>query len=269
MVRQMLSSFRVSWVSPFLTGALSLAGFTGSAAAQSPSAAPQAIIIGFVGGYVRHDNMVHNEVQLAARLRDDFPSAAHVETFENHRSAKAHEKIMELLDTDHDGQLSAEEKKNARIIIYGHSWGASETVNLANQLDRDGIPVLLTIQVDSIAKGGENDEVIPANVAQAANFYQEAGLLHGRAKIWAADPERTRIIGNFRSDYKAHPVRCDQYPWFSRVFMKTHIEIECDPDVWSQIDSLIRSNLPAPAGNGSSPRIDIGSSPPANSGRHN
>lgn len=265
----MLSSFRVSWLFLFVMGALSLAGFSESAAAQGVSTASQAIVIGFVGGYVRRDNMVHNEVQLAARLREDFPSAAHVEMFENHRAAKAHETVLELLDTNHDGQLSAEEKKNARIIIYGHSWGASETVNLANQLDTDGIPVLLTVQVDSIAKGGENDEIIPANVAQAANFYQEAGFLHGRAKIRAADPERTRIIGNFRSDYKAHPVRCDQYPWFSRVFMKTHIEIECDPSVWSQIDSLIRSNLLAPAGHGSSPRIDTGSLPPANPSRRN
>lgn len=265
----MLSSFRVSWRLLFLLGTLGLTGFSVSAEAQSATAVPQAIVIGFVGGYVRHDNIVHNEVQLAARLREDFPSAAHVEMFENHRAAKAHETILQLLDTDHDGRLSADEKKSARIIIYGHSWGASETVNLANQLDTDGIPVLLTVQVDSIAKGGENDEIIPANVAQAANFYQEAGLLHGRAKIRAADPERTRIIGNFRSDYKAHPVRCDQYPWFSRVFMKTHIEIECDPSVWSQIDSLIRSNLPAPAGNGASPRIDTGSLPPANPNRRN
>ena len=241
---------------------------TSSLSAQSVSAAPQAIVIGFVGGYVHQDDMVHNEVQLAAQLRKDFPSAAHVEMFENHRATKAYERIVQLLDTDRDGKLSADEKKSARIIIYGHSWGASETVHLANQLEKAGIPVLLTVQVDSIAKRGQNDEIIPANVAQAANFYQADGLLHGRAKIRAADPERTRILGNFRSDYKAHPVRCDQYPWFSRVFMKTHIEIECDPNVWNHVDLLIRSNLPAPESGGSSPRIDAGNSLLSNPRRH-
>lgn len=262
---------RVSYLFLLPLFALGLGTVPSYAQAQnaSTSASPPVIVIGLVGGYVRHDNMVHNEVQLAAQLRKDFPSAAHVEMFENHRATSAHERILQLLDANHDGRLSAEERKRARIILYGHSWGASETVNLARLLEKDGIPVLLTIQVDSIAKRGENDEIIPANVVQAANFYQPDGFLHGRATIRAADPERTKIIGNFRSDYKAHPVRCDRYPWFSRTFMKTHIEIECDPGVWNQIDSLIRSNLPAPEGGGSSPRIDTGNSPLANPDHRN
>jgi hypothetical protein len=32
---------------------------------------PAAIVIGFVGGLVRHDNAVHSEVQLASRLQHD------------------------------------------------------------------------------------------------------------------------------------------------------------------------------------------------------
>ena len=105
-----------------------------------------------------------------------------------------------------DGSLVSEEKQNARIIIFGHSWGASETVELARQLGKEGIPVLLTIQVDSVSKLGENDAVIPANVAQAVNFYQLDGMLHGQPKIRAADPAHTRILGNFRSDYKSKPL---------------------------------------------------------------
>ena len=235
---------------------LGLGAATPPATTPSVAEAPPAIVIGFVGGFVRHDDTVHNEVQLAARLRQDFPSGVTAEIFENHRGKQAREEILRLLDSNHDGKLSAEEKQNARIIIYGHSWGASEAVNLARELEKEGVPVLLTILVDSISKGGRNDEIIPANVAQAANFYQADGLLHGMEKIRSADPARTRIIGNFRSDYKAHPVRCAGYPWFSRTFMKTHIEIECDPTVWSQVDALIRSNLTAPYGNASSPRID-------------
>lgn len=215
--------------------------------AESAKPASQVIVIGFVGGFVRHDDPVHSGVQLAARLRQDYPSGVYINTFENHQGDQAHREVLHLLDSNHDGALSADEKRNARVVIYGHSWGASETVTLANQLNRDGIPVLLTIQVDSVEKSGEDDSVIPPNVAQAVNFYQSDGLLHGRPAIRAADPAHTQILGNFRQDYTAKPIRCDAYPWWDRIFMKSHVEIECDPRVWKQVESLIRSKLPPPA----------------------
>jgi hypothetical protein len=68
-------------------------------------------------------------------------------------------------------------------------------------------------------------------------------LLHGRSQIRADDPARTRILGNFHIQYKGHPVDCSAYPWFARLFMRPHIEIESDPDVWRQVESLIRANL--------------------------
>ena len=202
------------------------------------------IVIGFVGGFVKHDAMVHSEVQVAAHLRQDYPWGVHIEVLENHLRGKANAEILRLLDTDGDGTLSIEEKRNARIILYGHSWGASEAVALARELGREGIPVLLTVQVDSVSKPGQNDKVIPANVAEAANFYQPNGFLHGRRQIRAADPARTHIIGNFRFDYKANPILCKHYPWYDRLFLKSHTEIECDPKVWAQVESLIQSRLP-------------------------
>jgi hypothetical protein len=211
--------------------------------AAEGSATPPVIVVGFLGGFVKHDNLVHSEVQLAARLRKEYPAGVDVETFESYRGEKAHQKILELIDADHDGTLSAKEKQDARIILYGHSWGGSESITLARLLKRDGIPVLLTIQVDSVTKIGQNDEVIPTNVAQAANFYQPSGLVHGKREIRPADPAHTQIIGNFRFDYKANPYSCNEYPWFDRVFMRHHIQIECDPKVWDQVESLIRSNI--------------------------
>jgi len=206
-------------------------------------------VIGFVGGYVRHDDAVHGVVQLAARLRKDYPAGVYVAVYENHRRQQAHQEILRLLDSTHRGAPSGEERKNAHIIIYGHSWGGSETVTLARELASDGIPVLLTIQVDSVGKRGQDDGLIPANVAEAVNFYQSEGFIHGRAEIRAADPARTRILGNFHSEYKTHPLACPQYPWYNRVFMKAHTEIECDPTVWKEVESLIRSKLPTqPAG---------------------
>lgn len=239
----MFPSFRVL----FFVSALVLV--SGEASPKSPaipagvSTASPVIVIGFVGGYVRHDDRVHMEVQLVERLREEYASSAFVQAFENHRGKDAHQEVLRLLDANSDGKLSSEEKQNARIIIFGHSWGASEAVELARQLEKDGIPVVLTIQVDSVSKRGEDDAVIPANVVQAVNFYQLDGMLHGQAQIRAANPEHTRILGNFRSDYKTKPLSCGQYPWWDRLFMKSHIQIECDPAVWSQVESLIRSNL--------------------------
>lgn len=211
------------------------------ASASGPS--QQAVVIGFVGGFVRHDDVRHQEVQLAERLRSTYNDTVEVRIFENRHKREAHRAISRLLDTNHDGLLSAEEKRNARIILFGHSWGASAAVALARDLQRESIPVLLTVQVDSIAKIGQNDAVIPANVARAINFYQEHGLFHGRAKITAADPSRTQLLGDVRLEYGKEPVQCQHYPWYDRLLFKDHTKIECDARVWSQVEALIRGEL--------------------------
>jgi hypothetical protein len=217
-------------------------------ATVAQSTSPTLIVMGFVGGFVRRNNSIHQEVQLADHLRKDYPSRMQVRIFANHFGHQAHQEILRLLDTDHDGSLSPDEKLRARIVLYGHSWGACESISMARWLQKDGIPVLLTIQVDSVSKLGENDGVIPANVAQAANFYQLDGLLHGRREILPADPAHTRILGNFQFDYKTNTVNCAGYPWYARMFMKPHIEIESDPLVWNQVESLIRSKLQSSTG---------------------
>jgi pimeloyl-ACP methyl ester carboxylesterase len=210
------------------------------------------IVIGFMGGHVRADNLVPREAQLARDLDRRYPNAVRAMTFANRDEAAALHSLLNLLDTDQDGQLSDNEKAAARIVLFGHSWGASEAVNLAQELDRHGIPVLLTIQVDSVRKHGEQDGSIPANVREAINFYQTEGILHGRRSIQAIDPTRTTILGSYESTYKITPVSCAGFPWFARAFMMPHIEIENDVAVWKQIEALIvaRSCAGNPAGMG-------------------
>jgi hypothetical protein len=208
------------------------------------SASPSFIVIGFVGGFVSHDDSVHSPVQVADRIRKDYPSNVYVRVFENHRRELAHQLILKLLDTNHDGALSDEEKRNARIILYGMSWGGSETVVMAQELQAEKIPVRLTIQVDSVQKMQENDAIIPSNVSEAVNYYESDGFLHGRPEIRAADPSRTKILGNFRFSYTAMPDACENYPWWDRLFVKPHTAIECDPVVWRQVETLIRTKLP-------------------------
>ncbi|HXP24069.1 MAG TPA: hypothetical protein VN807_08000 [Candidatus Sulfotelmatobacter sp.] len=220
----------------------------GELTAKEMSAKAPVIVIGFVGGFVRRDDSVHSGVQLAARIHDAYPSGVYVKVFENRRREQAHQEIVKILDTDHDGTLSDKEKRDARIVIYGMSWGGSETVELARELEAEKIPVLLTIQVDSVAKRGQDDALIPPNVAEAVNFYQPDGLLHGQPEIHAVDPSRTRILGNYRYEYRSKSVRCENYPWYDRVFARQHTEIECDPAVWNRVESLIRSKLPLAGG---------------------
>jgi hypothetical protein len=221
-------------------------GVNAAAIPAETTAVPSNIVIGFVGGFVSHDNLHHGPVQLAEQIRRTVPKDTYIQVFENRRRKQAYDAVIRLLDVNHDGVLSREEKARARIILYGHSWGASAAVLLARDLRREGVPVLLMVQVDSVAKVWQNDSIIPDNVAEAVNFYQPHGIIHGRARITAADPAKTEILGNYLTDYKKNPVACQEYPWWERVLTPGHMQSECDPRVWLQIETLMRQRLSPP-----------------------
>lgn len=213
------------------------------AVASGSHPAPSSIVIGFVGGFVRHTNPHHGPVVLAQHLERIVPKDTYVQVFENRHRRTAYLTILKLLDRDHDGVLSKTEKAEARIVLFGQSWGASAVVMLARELNRAGIPVLLTVQVDSVAKLWQNDTVIPANVLAAANFYQPHGLIHGRPVINAADPSKTQILGNYRIDYRKTPVTCDSGSWADRFFTPGHMQSECDPHLWGQVEDLVHQRI--------------------------
>jgi pimeloyl-ACP methyl ester carboxylesterase len=234
--------------SPLLTAA-------DGAASTRPAAPAPYILIGFAGGFIRHDNLNHGPVQLARKIQQDLPqgNSVSIQVFENRHRRAAYKAILSRLDANHDGVLSPQEKAQARIILFGHSWGASAVVMLARELARAGIPVQLTVQVDSVAKPWQSDQIIPENVAEAANFYQPHGLLHGRSHITAADDSRTQILGNYRFDYQKTPVPCRGVSWFQRTFLRDHMQSQCDPRLWTQVETLVRQTMvpdrmePAPA----------------------
>ncbi len=186
-------------VTPGITHGQEVSLGEGRSAVATP-AIRNVIVIGFVGGFVSQNDTKHPEVQFAAYLRDRYPFI-HAEVFGNHHGRKALHEVVRLLDSDHDGVLSSTEKKRSTIIIYGHSWGATETVAFARQLGQMDIPVALTIQIDTIAKPGHKASAISPNVASAINFYQTAGPLHGAPEIIAFDPARTAVLGNIRMTY--------------------------------------------------------------------
>ena len=239
---------------PILVAALAILSATvpvlmaaDGAVGSLPPASLSYILIGFAGGFVRHDNPHHGPVKLAQRIRQDLPKGDFIQVFENRHRKAAYKSILRLLDSNHDGILSNQEKSRARIILFGHSWGASAVVLLSRELDRAGIPVLLTVQVDSVEKPWQRDKIIPDNVAEAVNFYQPHGLVHGRSLITAADDSKTQILGNYRFDYQKDPVQCTGASWVQRVFTPSHMQSECDPRLWSQVEGLVRQQMAPPA----------------------
>ena len=37
-----------------------------------------------------------------------------------------------------------------------------------------------------------------------------------------------------------------RFSWYARFFTRSHIAIECDPKIWSQVQTLLRASLPNP-----------------------
>jgi len=225
------------------SSAVNAAGGGNSQMASPNSAEPTVIVVGFVGGFVRNDDRRHPEVRIIQQLEGEGGPQFHAVALENRQRTKALREILHWLDGDGNGRLSNEEKGEARIILFGHSWGGSAVNKLARELGSRGIPVLLTIQVDSVNKGWGNDCVIPANVARAENFYQTRGVVHGCRLLRAANPGRTQIIGDYEFEYTVQPAGCRSFSWFNRHFFKTHNAMDCDTRVWLEVEREIESQL--------------------------
>lgn len=208
-----------------------------------PLAERDFLIIGFVGGREPWDSKRDAVRRLAVRLEAEKLPGVHVATIINRRRDLALELVRRALDTDGNGALDERERARARVLLYGQSFGGAAVVKFARQLERENIPVLLTVQVDSV---GKDDEVIPANVLAAANLYQDnAKLIKGEHTIRAADPGRTRIVGNFRFDYEKKQVSIAHVPWHKRVFRGDHTRMNEDPEVWALVERLLREAIEA------------------------
>lgn len=190
------------------------------------------LVVGFLGGYERWDDAHRSIRRVVLRLRSQRD--VYAESVSNHHRGVALALIERALDTNQDGRLDANEAAAARIILIGQSWGGAAAIAVARDLDRLGVPVLLTVQVDSV---GVHDKVIPANVRAAVNFYQHDPLtIRGTQQIRAADPARTTILGNFRRSYVRRSVDESNASWARRVFGGSHARMELDPEVWSEVE---------------------------------
>lgn len=194
------------------------------------------LVIGFLGGYDRWDDPHRSVRKLVLKLREQ--PGVYAESISNHRRALALHLVREALDTNRNGRLDPEEKANARIILFGQSWGGAAAIATARDLHKLGISILLTIQIDSV---GIHDNIIPENVRAAVNFYQHDPLttIHGRSTISAADPAQTAILGNFESTYVFRSVDESNASKARQVFGGSHTKMELDPVVWNRVEQYI------------------------------
>jgi pimeloyl-ACP methyl ester carboxylesterase len=151
------------------------------------------------------------------------------------------------LDTNGDGKLDAAERARARVILFGQSWGGGATLNVARELARLDVPVLLTVQVDSV---GLHDEIVPANVRAAVNFYQhDPFTIVGRNEIRAADSLQTTILGNFQETYMwrlldgADASNSSNSSWARTTFGGSHARMELDPAIWNSVEHYINQAI--------------------------
>jgi len=193
------------------------------------------LVIGFLGGYERWDDEHRSIRQLTLKLRNR--PGVYAESIANHNRAVSLKLIRRALDTNRNGKLDPDERARARVILYGQSWGGAAAIATAEDLDKLGVPVLLTVQVDSV---GIHDQMIPANVLAAVNYYQHDPLtIQGRQQIRAADPAKTRILGNFAATYTRRSIDETNASWARRTFGGSHAKMELDPAIWSQVERYI------------------------------
>lgn len=211
-------------------------------ATRTPLAEKHFLVLGFMGG--RDSWKAKNHLQgLATKFRDMRHPLLHVETVENRKRGLAIELIRKALDRNGNGRLEAEERASARLILYGQSFGGAAVVKLARQLYELQVPVLLTVQIDSVGRG---DARIPPNVARAASLFQRNGfLISGEAPIVAEDPLKTAILGNFEFDYRQNKIDTSAVPWHKKVFREAHTKMEHDPEVWAKVEDLILREINA------------------------
>jgi hypothetical protein len=193
------------------------------------------LVVGFLGGFERWNDEHRGVRRLVLRLRER--PAVYAESASHRRRRTALKFIRRALDTNHNGRLDQDERDAARVVLFGQSWGGGAAILAARSLNKLGVPVLLTVQVDSV---GLRDNLIPPNVSAAVNFFQHDPLtVHGERNIRPVDPSRTRILGNFQATYLFRRVNGDGASWLRHKLGGSHAKMELDPATWDLVDRYI------------------------------
>jgi hypothetical protein len=209
---------------------------------KTPLAEGDTLIIGFLGGWEEWNDEGRGVRKFALRLRERKLPGVHVETVENRRRDIALELVKKVFDRNQDGALSEDETKSVRVIVFGQSFGGAAVNKFSRDLKPLSVPVLLSIQIDSVGAG---DGDVPANVRRAVNFYQKNDhfFIRGEDDFRAEDPQKTEILGNYKYDYSKKKVDLATAHWYQKLFRNAHVKMEHDPDLWAAVEKLILAEL--------------------------
>lgn len=120
-------------------------------------------------------------------------------------------------DIDDDVKILAKEfiksnrRGNGKVIIYGYSWGGDTAVELAKDLNDEGIPVDLLVTIDAALGPSSHsllarDITIPENVDTNINHYTTTPRsILGSAGLWHVARNRNKTkISNIKHKGPSH-----------------------------------------------------------------
>jgi RHS repeat-associated protein len=92
------------------------------------------------------------------------------------------------------GFIRAELRRNPDqpVVLTGHSRGAAASLNLAKQLQKEGVTVHLLLTVDPVMIDPVLGQRVPANVKLAVNYWENVSTTLGGLYL-TGDPEKTEI----------------------------------------------------------------------------
>ncbi len=152
------------------------------------------IYVGFVGALETSNHKHSGVVQIRDTLRGADFSDVCASSFMPVSWTSGRDWILAHFPS-HPGVLTESELEYApRIILVGHSTGGWAMLSVARDLRDKGIPVELTVQIDSV---GVTDYTIPKNVSTGAIFHAWDALMFMTTKhVHLEDPSHTKVVAD-------------------------------------------------------------------------
>ncbi|HKM89766.1 MAG TPA: hypothetical protein VJX29_04050 [Candidatus Acidoferrales bacterium] len=206
----------------------------------TPVTSGSTLILGFLGGGKRSGDENRPAIQLAERLRALEIPAVYIETTGHDRYTQALKLIEAATRRDAKGRCPVQGCSKVQLLLYGRGEGGATVLRLARELKILGLPVALTVQVDT---AGRSDGVIPSNVARAANLYDAGAATAGAMRIHAEDPAKTQILANllFSDDAKWVDLPEGVSPGPPRRARSA--QFDSDPQIWNRVEDYILDEM--------------------------
>lgn len=160
------------------------------------------VFLSFVGALESPQNKWSGVVQIGGLLKGPQFADVCAKTYSPYVWTDGRDWLLSHFPS-HGGTLTAEELKEApRVVLVGHSMGGWAIISVARDLRARGIPVELTVQVDSV---GITDLTVPSNVRLAAIFHANDVLTPLTTKrLKLEDASRTQVVANVLVKHAGH-----------------------------------------------------------------